>query len=108
MLIRGFAASAGWPGISENIRVISVGGAFWSILRIYYFQNEGDPSMYVGSADLMPRNIDRRVEALPGGGHSDAPGRSWRISLSAAGIRPRDICCSQMAAMCRWPPCWGG
>ena len=54
----------GLPGISENIRVISVIGRFLEHSRIYYFRNQDRPIMYVGSADLMPRNIDRRVEVL--------------------------------------------
>jgi polyphosphate kinase len=51
-------------GISENIRVISVVGRFLEHSRIYYFRNGGNEQMYLGSADLMPRNINRRVEVL--------------------------------------------
>lgn len=55
------------PGIahvSENIRVISVVGRFLEHSRIYYFRNGGEEEIYLGSADLMPRNINRRVEVL--------------------------------------------
>ena len=54
----------GVPGLSDNIRVISVVGRFLEHHRIYYFRNSGDEEIYLGSADLMPRNLDRRVEAV--------------------------------------------
>ncbi|HSH04554.1 MAG TPA: polyphosphate kinase 1 [Anaerolineae bacterium] len=54
----------GVKNISENIRVISIVGRFLEHTRIYYFANDGAPVMYLGSADMMPRNIDRRVEIL--------------------------------------------
>ena len=54
----------GVRGVSENIRVTSVVGRFLEHARIYYFHNGGDEEVYTGSADLMPRNLSRRVEVL--------------------------------------------
>ena len=52
------------PGVSDNIRVISIVGRFLEHSRIYYFRNNGEECIYLGSSDLMPRNLNRRVELL--------------------------------------------
>ncbi|MCS6304864.1 MAG: polyphosphate kinase 1 [Nitrospira sp.] len=54
----------GIPGMSEGITVTSVVGRFLEHARIYYFHNGGQDEVFLGSADLMPRNLDRRVEIL--------------------------------------------
>jgi polyphosphate kinase len=65
LIIRGMCClRPGLEGISENIKVISIIGRFLEHSRIFYFHNGGNEEIYIGSADWMPRNLDRRVEAI--------------------------------------------
>jgi polyphosphate kinase len=65
ILVRGMCAlRPGVPGLSDHIRVHSVLGRYLEHSRIFAFDNAGDPDVFIGSADMMHRNLDRRVEAL--------------------------------------------
>ncbi len=80
LIVRGICCLIpGLPGISENIGVISIVGQLLEHSRIYRFENAGNPKIYFGSADWMPRNLDRRVELVFPVEDSDLKQRAFKI-----------------------------
>jgi polyphosphate kinase len=74
LMVRGVCAlTPGVPGISENIRIVSVLGLLLQHARIFHFTNGGEEQYFIGSADWRPRNLDERVEVvarIPQGDHT--------------------------------------
>ncbi len=65
LIVRGICSlRPGIPGVSENIRVVSIIGRFLEHARCFWFHNNGQQELYCGSADLLPRNLDHRVEVV--------------------------------------------
>jgi polyphosphate kinase len=65
LIVRGICRlRPGLHGLSENVRVVSVIGRFLEHSRIYHFENGGEPEHFIGSADVMKRNLDGRIEVL--------------------------------------------
>jgi polyphosphate kinase len=65
LIIRGICRlRPGIPGLSDNVRVVSVIGRFLEHSRLYYFENGGESEYFIGSADVMKRNLDERIEVL--------------------------------------------
>jgi polyphosphate kinase len=65
LVVRGMCSlRPGVAGVSDNIRVRSVIGRFLEHSRLFWFANSGKPDVFLGSADWMPRNLDRRIEAV--------------------------------------------
>ncbi len=106
LIVRGACSlQPGLPGISERIRVRSIIGEFLEHSRIWGFENGGDAEWYIGSADLMDRNLDRRVEAVVPVEDSDAKARlaeiielmladdrrSWQLQPDATWVRTETL-----------------
>ena len=102
LIVRGACClRPGVPGWSENIRVLSVIGRFLEHSRIYYFGNGGNDEIYMGSADLMERNLDRRIEVV-----FPVEDQQWaeEIRDEVAGVFPRLYQCLGARGRRHLPP----
>ena len=80
LIVRGLCRlRPGIPGLSDRIRVVSVIGRFLEHARIYYFENGGDPEYFIGSADLMKRNLDERIEIIAPVREPDLQAHLWDV-----------------------------
>ena len=80
LIVRGICClRVGIPGVSENITVRSIVGNFLEHARIFMFENAGHPEFYAGSADWMPRNLDRRVEIVFPLEDESVRAKAWHI-----------------------------
>ena len=80
LIVRGLCRlRPGIPGLSDRIRVVSVIGRFLEHTRIYYFENGGEPEYFIGSADLMKRNLDERIEIIAPVREPDLQAHLWNV-----------------------------
>jgi polyphosphate kinase len=102
LLVRGICAlRPGVPGLSENIKVRSIVGRFLEHSRAMSFDNDGDPEWWIGSADLMHRNLDRRVEVLLR--VCDETARAELHRIFGAAMAP-DVRCWELGSDGCWNP----
>lgn len=84
LIVRGVCVlRPGVPGVSDNVRVISIIDRFLEHSRVFYFRNAGSPRVFLGSCDFMPRNMDRRIEVV------------WPVSCESLKVKVIEIlsCC---------------
>jgi polyphosphate kinase len=102
LLVRGICAlRPGVPGMSETIRVRSIVGRFLEHSRVISFENGGEPDWWIGSSDLMHRNLDRRVEVLLR--VCDETARTELQGIFDAAMAP-DVRCWELGSDGSWTP----